>query len=326
MTETTTDTPRDQVVSPWMIVLVALVAALATVAAAAGVFLRGDLATEPFTTVRGDTVDTLLGGVYQYNGKPIAAEGVGWDAVTLFLVIPALLLTLPFLRRGSLRARLFTAGILAYFVYQYFEYAMALAYGPFFAVYVGIGALSLTGLAVIIGGLDLGQVRSRVSERFPRRAMTGFGVFMAVLLAGMWLPLIARTFGAAEVPELNGGTTLVVQAFDLGFLVPLGLFTAVTVHRRLAVGYVLSSIVVVKGMAMGAGIASMMVVEWSATGVSQLPPIVVFSLISLGCAVLAVRVFGSIGPLEVAPGDATLDPVAELRAPALAGGGGTNAG
>ena len=85
--------------------------------------------------------------------------------------------------------------------------------------------------------------------------MIGFGLFMAVLLGGMWLPLIARTFGAAQVPQFNGGTTLVVQAFDLGFLVPLGLFTAITVHRRLAVGFVLSAIVVVKGMAMGAGIA-----------------------------------------------------------------------
>ena len=289
--------------SRWFVGTLALIAALALVASAAGVFLRGDLATEPFTTIRGDTVDILLGGAYRYNGKPIAAEGVGWDAVTLLLVIPALLLSLTFLARGSLRARLFTAGILAYFAYQYFEYAMALAYGPFFAVYVAIGALSLTALAVILAGIDLVELRSRVGEGFPRRPMIGFGVFMAVLLGGMWLPLIARTFGAAEVPELNGGTTLVVQAFDLGFLVPLGLITAITVQRRLAVGFVLSSIVVVKGMAMGAGIASMMAVEWAATGVSQLPPMLIFSLISLVSGVLAVRVFGSISSMPTTASD-----------------------
>ena len=105
-----------------------------------------------------------LGGAYRYNGKAIAAEGVGWDAVTLLLVIPAGLSSLPFLARGSLRAALFTAGILAYFVYQYFEYAMALAYGPFFALYVAIGALSLTALAVILGGIDLVELRARVGE------------------------------------------------------------------------------------------------------------------------------------------------------------------
>jgi hypothetical protein len=50
-------------------------------------------------------------------------------------------------------------------------------------------------------------------------------------------------------------------------------------------------------MAMGAGIAAMLIVEWSATGVSQLPPIIVFTLISLVSAALAMRVYGSIGPV-----------------------------
>jgi hypothetical protein len=188
-------------------------------------------------------------------------------------------------------------GVLTYFVYQYFEYAMALAYGPFFLLYVAIGALGITAIALLAAGLDPVDLRARVSDDFPRRPMIGFGIFMAVLLGGMWLPLIASTFDATSVPQLNGGTTLVVQAFDLGFLVPLGLFTAVTVQRGLVAGYVLSAIVVVKGMAMGAGIASMLIVEWSAMGVAQVPPIVIFASIALVSALLAWRVFGSIGPL-----------------------------
>ena len=291
----------DRIVSRSLVGLLAAVAALVTVASAAGVFLRGDLATQPFTTVRGDAVDVLVGGIYRFNGKSIAAEGIGWDAVTLFLVVPALLLSLPYLRHGSLRARLFTAGILAYFTYQYFEYAMALAYGPLFPVYVAIGALSVTGLAVLLSGVDLADLLARTGPGFPRRPMIGFGIFMAGLLGGMWLPLIAQTYDATSVPQLNGATTLVVQAFDLGLLVPLGLFTAACVARGLAVGYVLSAIVVVKGMALGAGIAAMLVVEWSATGVSQLPPIVIFAAISVVAAVLGVRVYGSIGAGVVRP-------------------------
>ena len=286
----------ERTVSRPVVALLGVVAALAAVASAAGVMLRGDLATEAFTTVRGDLVDVLTGGVYRFNGESIAAEGVGWDAVTLLLVVPALLLTLPFLARGSLRARLFATGILAYFAYQYFEYAMALAYGPLFSVYVAIGALSLTGMALLLSRIDAAALRARVGPAFPRRPMMGFGIFMAVLLAGMWLPLIAQTFDATSVPQLNGGTTLVVQAFDLGLLVPLGLFTAVTVQRRLVAGYVLSAIVVVKGMTMGAAIAAMLIVEWSVTGVSQLPPIVIFAGISVVSGVLAWRVYGSIEP------------------------------
>ncbi len=117
------------------------------------------------------------------------------------------------------------------------------------------GPLSLTGIALLLAGLDADELRARITVGFPRRPMIGFGIFMAVLLGGMWLPLIVTTFDATSVPQLNGGTTLVVQAFDLGLLVPLGLFTAVAVQRGHVAGYVLSAIVVVKGMAMGAGIA-----------------------------------------------------------------------
>jgi hypothetical protein len=282
------------VISRPIVALVALTGVLAAAASAAGVFLRGDLATQVFTTVRGDQVDVLRGGVYRFNGEAVAVEGVGWDAVTLFLVVPALLLLLPALRRGSSRARLATMGILVYFLYQYFEYATFLAYGPLFLLYVATFALSLTGVAVLAAGLDLGVIANGVTSGFPRRPMIAFGIFMAVLLGGLWLPLIASTFGAEQVPQLEGATTFVVQAFDLGLLVPLGLFTAVTVWRRLPVGYVLSAIVVIKGMAMGASIAAMMAVETVVTGESQVPPLILFAGIALVCAALAARVFGSL--------------------------------
>ena len=278
----------------WLAGLAALIAVLGAIASGAGVFLRGDLATVPYTTVRGEVVDALTGGVYRFNGLPIASEGVGWDVVTLFLIVPALLLTVPGLWRGSLRAGLIATGLFAYFLYQYAEYAMALAYGPLFLLYVAIFALSLSGIAVLVATIGVAELPERFGPRFPRRAVMGFGIFMAVLLTGMWLPLIARSFGQAVVDQLDGGTTLVVQAFDLGFLVPLGLFTAVAVQRRLPIGFVLASVVVVKGVAMGSAIAAMLVFESLTTGTTQVVPIVGFALIALVSLAIAGRVFGSL--------------------------------
>jgi hypothetical protein len=294
--------------------LVALTGLLAAIASGAGVFLRGDLATEVFTTFRGEAVDLLTGGVYRFNGEAVAAEGVGWDAVTLFLVVPALFLTLPALRRGSVRALLLATGILAYFLYQYAEYATFLAYGPLFLLYVATFALSLTGIALLVSELELDVLAAGVDGRFPRRAATVFGLFVAILLAGMWLPLIVRSFGQAVVPELDGATTLVVQAFDLGFLVPLGLFTAVTVWRRLPVGYVLAAVLVVKGAAMGAGIAAMLIVEAMVTDVLQIVPIALFALISLTSLALGVRVYGSIDALPHLAGTPTTGRMAHRAA------------
>jgi hypothetical protein len=298
----------------WMVGLVGLTGGLAALASGAGLLLRGDLSTRSFTTVRGDVVEMLSGGIYRFNGESVAAEGIGWDAVTLFAVVPALALALPALRVGSTRALLFAMGVLAYLLYQYAEYAMFLAFGPLFPVYVAIAGLSVSGLAILAAELDLRALAASVGEGFPRRGVTGFGIFMAVLLTGMWLPLVVRSLTAAQVPELNGATTLVVQAFDLGFLVPLGLFVAVSAWRRMPVGYVLGAIIVVKGMAMGAGIAAMLLVEAAVTGTLQAVPIALFVAISVASAILAVRVFGSIGALPQLAGAPTAGSMAHRGA------------
>lgn len=289
-------------------VLGTLVGLLAIVAAGAGVFLRGDLATTTFTTVRGEIVDTVSSGLYRFNGLTVASEGVGWDIVTLFFVTPALLLVMPGVWRGGLRARLAATGLLAYFAYQYLEYAMFLAYGPLFLVYVAIFGLALSGLAVLAGTFDLTNIASLFSERFPRRAVVGLGSFMALLLSGMWLPMIVASWDQAVVEPLDGATTLVVQALDLGLLVPLGVFTAVLVWKRMSAGFVLASLVVVKAVAMPAAIVAMLVVEATTTGELAIAPIALFAATAAVAAVIGWRVFSSIRP------DAAGDPGAAQAA------------
>ena len=283
--------PLDRGSARIVVGLGALVAGLAATASAAGVFLRGDLATTPFTTVRGEIVEVVTDGVYRHNAEGIVAEGVGWDLVTLLLVVPAMLIALAFLGRGSVRALLVTAGLLAYFGYQYFQYAVFWAYGPLYPLQLLTFALAISALAVLVAGLDLETLRARVSGRFPHRAVAGYGVLVVLLLIGLWVPVIGGTLGGEASDELQGATTLVVPAFDLGILVPLGLFTAIAVARRLAVGYLLGAIILVKGASMALAISAMLLVEWRVTGELALPPLVIFAVmaaLSLGIAVRAL--------------------------------------
>lgn len=268
---------------------------LAAIASAAGVLLRGDMSTVPFTTVRGETIDVVTTGIYRWNSLPVVSEGVGWDLVTLLLVVPVLGFALRGVWRGSLPARLLATGLMAYFVYQYLEYAMFWAYGPLFPVHVATFALSLVAIALLVSSFDLAELAAGVSTRFPRRAVAGLGGFMGALLTLMWLPLVARSLGADLVPELAGATTLTVQALDLGLLVPLGLATAVTVLQRRPIGYVLAAVVTVKATAMGAAIAAMLVVEALNTGELAAIPIALFAAISVVGGLIGARVFGSIG-------------------------------
>ncbi|HEX5826101.1 MAG TPA: hypothetical protein VFY23_01155, partial [Candidatus Limnocylindrales bacterium] len=149
--------------------------------------------------------------------------------------------------------------------------------------------------------LDVAGAPARFGPSFPRRAVAGLGVFMVVILAGLWLPTVWRVVVGGEVQGLlNGGNTLVVPAFDLGFLVPLGVFTAVTAWRRAPAGYLLATTVVVKAVAMGSAIIAMLLVEWGTTGVFAAAPIAVFGIVVVVAALIGWRVYGSILPATAA--------------------------
>lgn len=284
----------DRTMARVVVVLGIIAATLAGVASAAGVLLRGDLATEEFVTVRGEVVEVVTEGVYRYNSEAIVAEGIGWDLVTLLLIVPATFIALGLLWRGSLRAALVSAGFLAYFVYQSAEYAVFWAYGPLYPLYVAELALSVTALALLVYELDLDGLAARVDERFPRRAVTGYSLFVVLILAGLWLPVIGTTLGGVVTDELEGATTLVVPAFDLGLLVPLAILTAIAVWRRLPVGYLLGLLVLVKGASMALAIAAMLIVEWQVSGELLAPPLVVFGLVALASVLIGMRALQSV--------------------------------
>lgn len=278
------------------------IALLAAIAAAAGVFLRGTGGFTPVVSVRGEHYDMATTGVYAYNARRLVAEGVGWDMVTLVLAVPALLLALPGLRRDSLAARLFAIGILAYLFYQYLMYAVAWALGPLFLPFIALYALSLVAMGWIITTIPLAGLPGRFSERFPRRGMAVLSFLLAALLLAMWLARIGAALRGGIEGVLLGQTTLVVQALDLGLMVPLALLTGVTAWRGRPLGYLLSPAVAVHAFAMATAICAMLLAAWSFEGRLEVPPLVIFAAAALASAWLAVRMYLSMRPIPQSTG------------------------
>ena len=269
---------------------------LVATVSAAGVFLRGDGSTTPVVSVRGERYDMVTTGVYRFNAERVVAEGVGWDFVTLFLAVPAMLLTLPALLRGSLRGRLFALGILAYFFYQYLEYAVFWAFGPLFVPFILIFPASAAAFAWIVSTIRIEELPSRFSDRFPRRGMAALCITLAVVLTLMWTARIAAALGGEVDRMFFGQPTMTVQALDLGFIVPLAIFTGVTVLRRRPVGYLLSAVLVVKAVAMSAAISAMLLVAWSVEGTLEAVPLAFFAAVAAVSVWLGLRMFHSAVP------------------------------
>lgn len=280
-----------------LLALCTSIALLAGLAAAAGVFLRGDGSTARAVSIRGEPFEYVTTGVYAYNPVRVVAEGVGWDYVTLLLAAPALLLTLPALARGSLRGKLLALGLLAYFFYQYLMYAVFWALGPLFPAFIVLYAASLAAIAWLVATIDLGELPRRFDDRFPRRGMAIFSFAVGGLLVAMWSKRIhAGLTGDLAGAGLFGMPTLTVQALDLGIVVPLAVFTAAMLRRARPIGYLVAPAFAVKGVTMAAAICAMLLSAWAVEGTLELAPFAVFAAIALASGALAWRMLAGTRP------------------------------
>jgi len=282
----------------------AAVAILAAVASALGVFARGDGAVALVTSVRGATYEMATSGVYAYNAQRLVAEGVGWDIFTLVVAAPALLITALFVWRGSFNARLVAAGLLAYFLYMYLEYAVTWAFGPLFVLFIAIYGLSIVGLVWVAGTIARDGITERFTERFPRRAWAALSAGMSALLAMLWLARIADGIARPEQAMIYGETTMTVQALDLGLVIPVILMIAWLTWRRTAIGYVMAASFAVTYAFMSAAIGSMLVTAGMYTGIYEMPPLVIFGFASLASALVAVRMYRSSTAFRATASDA----------------------
>jgi hypothetical protein len=272
-----------------------IIALLAGVTSAIGVFGRGDGATESAVSIRGERYEYVTTGVYAFNAERVVAEGVGWDVLTLFVAVPALIACVVPVARGSLRGRLIAAGILGYLVYQYLMYAVFWALGPLFPAFVALYPLAAAGIVWIVSTIDLPALPGRFSDRFPRRSIAIFCGVMALQLVAMWVPRIATGLsGDLASAGLLGTPTLAVQALDLGIIVPLALATAVFAWQRRPVGYLLAAVFSVKGVTMSGAFVAMLVSAWIVEGTLDVGPFILFSVATLVAGVIAVLVMRSV--------------------------------
>jgi len=273
-----------------------LVLALGAGAAAfVGVTARTGASTATTVTVRGESVEWLTSGPYAYNAVRTVAEGVGWDWVTLVLAVPALALTAPFVARGSLRARLVASGLAAYLTYQYLQYSTVWALGPLFPAFVALFALGLWTLAALVTGLA-GELLARPwPPAFPRKGLVTLALALALVLVLMWSARIAGALGGSVQGVLLGQTTLVVQALDLGLVVPLCLLTAVLAWRRHPWALVWGPVLLGKAVFMGLAIAAMLLVAWSVEGRLELVPLGIFAGAAGAAGVLGWRSLRALG-------------------------------
>lgn len=280
-------------------ILVGMIAVLALIAAAAGLWYETDGAPYEITTYRGEAVTIYGHGAYAFDTVNSVAQERGNDTITLAVGIPLLLVSAVLAWRGSLRGRLLLTGTLGFFLYTYMSMSMLTAYNQFFLVYVLLFGLSLYAFILSMLQIDLAGLPARFSDRLPRGWIAASLFIISGFLALAWLGRVAGEMAPGVIPALENTTTRVIQAMDLVLIVPAAVLGGILLLRRSAWGYLLSSVVVLKAITMGLAVSTMVVFQYLAGTADEAIVAIPFLVITLVNLVMAFMLLKNIRPEKV---------------------------
>jgi hypothetical protein len=273
--------------------LVGFIIFLSIVAASYGIFSSQGQGESEYKSIFGETVSIYGKGLYQHDSVPIAAQAIAQDYVTLFLGIPLLLFSLFFARKGLLKGRLVLTGTLGYFLYTYVSYSFLSMYNSFFLIYVLLMSACFFAFTLAIMSFDKPMVPRYFDKKLPVTFIGCFLLFVSVIFTLMWLGKVAPTL-MKEVPPvgLEHYTTLVIQALDLGFVIPTSILAAILLMKRKPYGYLLASVMIIKDITLLTALSAMVVLQMLA-GMKgmfvMLAIVVLFNLIVIYCMYLIMK-------------------------------------
>lgn len=210
-----------------------LIAVLAVIAAAAGLFVAAGDGPASVTSVRGEQVDLFARGLYRYDSLFVGAGNRGTDAITLLIGVPLLLASLAWYRRGSWRGGVATMGALTYFLYVYATYSLGTAYNELYLLYVALFSASLFALLKAFGSFDVEELGRRLFSRTPPRGMAIFMFISGAVTLVVWLVAPVTAMLGDGVPAgLSAYTTLVTTSLDVAIIVPVAVVAGVWVWHR----------------------------------------------------------------------------------------------
>jgi hypothetical protein len=275
-----------------------LIAALAAIAAGAGLFWPGGSGSSAFTSLHGQTVQIYGEGVYRYDSVFKGSGNRGTDVVTLLVGIPLLVFSLLRSRQGSVRARLVLSGSLAWFLYVGASSLGAIAYNDLFVVYVALLSASLFAFIMAFASIDSAEVRFGDPDREPRLGLAVFMFVSGAFVVAVWMiGPIAGLLTGDQPTDLESYTTLFTNGLDVAVIAPSAFIAGVLVLRQEPLGHLIAVPLLVLEAMLAPLVAAMTVSQVQAgvmftTGeiVGPIVGFAVLALLAVGFLVAILRV------------------------------------
>jgi hypothetical protein len=273
--------------------LVLLIIALSLIAAGYGAFSNQGNGQSEFKSIYGETITIYGKGLYKNDSVAMASQAIAQDYVTLFMAIPLLLVSFYLSKKGLLKGKLLLTGTLGYFLYTYTSYSFLSMYNSMFLIYIMLMSASFFAFLIAFKSFDLPNLYLYFDKKLPVTFIGGFLLFVSFLFGMMWIGKIIPTLTQNVPPVgIDHYTTLVIQAMDLGFLIPAGIWAGILFLKRRPLGYLLGSVLIVKFITLLTALTAMIIRQMVAgiqVGFSEIFIVVLVNLLVIYCLVLIMK-------------------------------------
>lgn len=230
-----------------LLVIGVLIAIFSSIATGFGILSDFGRGSYQYESIRGQPVEIYGIGIYSHMSSDVAIQGIAQDYITLFIAIPLLIISLFGLSKARPLAQFLLAGTIGYFFVTYLFYTAMGMYNVMFLIYVSLLCLSFFGLYLSIR--DIFQIKrfDFSAYRVPYKFVGWFLIVNSVLIALLWLSIIIPPLidGTIYPIELEHYTTLIVQGFDLGLLLPTCFVSGILLLKKTLGGLIYGSIYVI---------------------------------------------------------------------------------
>ena len=169
-----------------------------------------------------------------YQTEGLIQTFVTNDVINLSIGIPILLLSIFWTKRGKLIGLLFWKGALAFNLYIFITYSLALPLSWISVLYISLVFMDIGTLVKLWTTIDGDKIemalRNQVHEKFCGAILTGFGIlflFRAILIL----------FSAIQSGEIQSKIELATNITDFIFA-PVFILIGISLWKKKALGYV----------------------------------------------------------------------------------------
>jgi hypothetical protein len=199
---------------------------------------------------------------YARDSASMGAQGMGQDAIDLFVVVPLMLASLALALRGSRAAFLVLAGTCFYVLYSYVVYAFGVHFNRLFLVYCAIFGISFYTFLLCVMELNRLPLQRWFGERTPNRATGIFFLVIAVLFYLLWLKDVVPAIWNNSVPVSVSNNDLLVNpvhVLDIAIALPGLMITAILLLRKHPLGYLFGPVYLVFTVLLALALVAMVI-------------------------------------------------------------------